>query len=200
MPDTPLLMAFDTSAAHCAAALLSGDTVLSEHFEQRERGQAETVFPILKRLLQDNGLAYTDLVALGVGTGPGNFTGLRIAVSAARGLSLGLGIPAIGISAFEVAAAMQSGLSRQILLPAPRGAAYAQAFTAGKPSGAPILEPHVDPARVTYIDWQAGGAVKLGRIAMTRLRLDQVIPRPAPLYVKPADAAPARDLPPSILP
>ena len=45
------------------------------------------------------GVAWRDLSAIGVGTGPGNFTGIRISVAAARGLALSLGVPAVGLDA-----------------------------------------------------------------------------------------------------
>jgi len=68
------------------------------------RGQAERLMPMLEEMLAQAGHAWRDLAAIGVGTGPGNFTGIRIAVSAARGLSLALGVPAIGVSGFEILA------------------------------------------------------------------------------------------------
>src|SRR6056297_2365432 len=77
------ILAFDTSAAHCAAAIVSGDTILARRDEEMARGQAERLMPLLAELLAEAGLAWSDLAALGVGTGPGNFTGIRIAVAAA---------------------------------------------------------------------------------------------------------------------
>ena len=62
---------------------------------------------------------------IGVGTGPGNFTGLRIAVSAARGLALARGIPAIGVSTFEVIHHGAPGALAGV--PAPRGQLYVMA-------------------------------------------------------------------------
>ena len=98
MPD-PVVLGFDTSAAHCAAALLRGDAILAHRHEEMGKGQAERLFPLLEDLLSEAGLTWRDLHVIGVGIGPGNFTGIRIAVAAARGLALSLGIPAIGISA-----------------------------------------------------------------------------------------------------
>ncbi|PJE34371.1 tRNA (adenosine(37)-N6)-threonylcarbamoyltransferase complex dimerization subunit type 1 TsaB, partial [Pseudooceanicola lipolyticus] len=89
MASDPTILAFDTSAAHCAAALLSGDRLLASHAEAMSRGQAERLLPLLEDMLDRAGLGWRDLDAIGVGTGPGNFTGIRIAVSAARGLALG---------------------------------------------------------------------------------------------------------------
>lgn len=68
------------------------------------KGQAERLFPLLEEVLAEAGLSWSDIDAIGVGIGPGNFTGVRISVAAARGLSLSLGIPAVGVPATEAAA------------------------------------------------------------------------------------------------
>lgn len=104
MPDGLRVLGFDTSAAHCAAAVICGDRVLAQRVEPMTRGQAERLFPLLEELLAEAGLSWPDLDAIGVGVGPGNFTGIRISVAAARGLALSLGIPAVGVSATEAAA------------------------------------------------------------------------------------------------
>ena len=104
MPKTPLLLAFDTSAAHCAAALLSGDQIIASVEEPMNKGQGERLLGLCAEVLASADVTYSDLTAIGVGIGPGNFTGIRIAVSAARGLALGLGVPAIGVSHLQALA------------------------------------------------------------------------------------------------
>ena len=122
-----MILAFDTSAAHCAAALLIGDRIVASAFEPMEKGQAERLLPLLQEVLAEAGLGWRDLTALAVGTGPGNFTGVRIAVAAARGLALGLGIPAVGITRLE---ALAFGLPRPITVveDARRCEVYVQGF------------------------------------------------------------------------
>ena len=104
-----LVLGFDTSAAHCAAALLSGDRLIASVTEDMTKGQAERLMPLIEEMLAGAGTGWRDLSLIGVGTGPGNFTGIRISVAAARGLALSLGIPAIGIGAAE---ALAYGLPR----------------------------------------------------------------------------------------
>lgn len=108
MPDSPaadpIVLGFDTSAAHCAAAVVSGGRVLATRTEPMTRGQAERLFPLLEQVLADAGVDWHRLSAIGVGVGPGNFTGVRISVAAARGLALSLGIAAHGVSVTEAAA------------------------------------------------------------------------------------------------
>jgi tRNA threonylcarbamoyl adenosine modification protein YeaZ len=170
--------------------LLSGDRVLASAAQDMGRGQAEHLIPLLEGLLSQAAKSWADLSAIGVGTGPGNFTGIRISVSAARGLALGLDIPAIGVSTFEAIQTATPGLMPAV--PGPRGKAYVLRDT-------PELidletlgeETHAFPPAPD------GLAVAIGKVALSKL--DGPHSSPAPLYVKPADAAPARDLPPVIL-
>ena len=194
----PLALGFDTSAAHCAAALLQGDRLLAERREEMARGQAERLMPLLQDLLDGAGVAWRDLAVIGCGTGPGNFTGIRISVAAARGLALALGIPAVGVSATEAAAC---GLPRpcRVLLPGRRDEAIWQDFGTGaatRPQQAPAHELPPGPAPLSAA---MPLAEAIARIALAR-RDRPDLPRPAPIYLRPADAAPARDRGPLILP
>ncbi|MFY0635689.1 MAG: tRNA (adenosine(37)-N6)-threonylcarbamoyltransferase complex dimerization subunit type 1 TsaB [Vannielia sp.] len=189
----PTLLAFDTSGPHVTAALLRAGRVVARRHEAMKRGQAENLMPILEALLAEAGLAWGDLTALGVGIGPGNFTGIRISVAAARGLALALQIPAVGVSSFELAREAESG---EVFLPAPRDMAYAQAFSEGQPSGPPRLLPRPEALAESIADLPERLA---SRAAALLARASGPIPRPAPLYVKAPDAAPARDAPPEIV-
>src|SRR5690606_26481369 len=128
MPD-PLVLGFDTSAAHCAAALLCAGEVRALRHEEMAKGQAERLMPLLEEMLAEAGAGWGDLAALGVGVGPGNFTGIRISVAAARGLALGLGIPAHGVSIFE-ALALDAPRPVAAVIDARRGLVYRQVFGA----------------------------------------------------------------------
>jgi tRNA threonylcarbamoyl adenosine modification protein YeaZ len=210
----PTVLGFDTSAAHCAAAVVSGGRVLAARAEAMATGQAERLMPLLGEVLAEAGLGWRDLDALGVGTGPGNFTGLRIAVAAARGLALGLGVPAVGVSGFEALAEGQpAGIV--VSFDARRGAVWlggdgvvprhlsadAAPGTLADLAGRDVTGQ--DAARLAAL---TGGraqapvqplAVAIARVAAARAALPQ--PRPAPLYLRPADAALPADPPPVIL-
>ena len=212
MPPEPVVLAFDTSAAHCAAAVVSGTRILAQRVELMDKGQAERLMSLLAEVLAEAQVDYAGLSAIGVGTGPGNFTGVRISVAAARGLALGLGIPAIGISGFE---ALAAGLPDDVvtLLDARRGALW----LAGMGIDPQLVELPDMPDRIAgrpvaghraeEVAAQTGGAVHLqpvplavaiGRLAAGRLGTAQ--PRPAPLYLRAADAALPTEPPPVILP
>lgn len=196
MHNGPLVLGFDTSAAHCAAALLRGDQLLAERFEERARGQAERLIPMLEEILAEAGHRWSDLDALGVGVGPGNFTGIRIAVSAARGLALGLGVPAVGVSGFDA----RKTADQLTAIPAPRDQVYA-----ALPGEAPRLMPAPEAeeaARSAGLSFapEASPADLARRIAEHAGQRYQHDPEPpAPLYLRAADAAPARDLPPRLI-
>ena len=193
----PLVLGFDTSAAHCAAALLRGDTIVTERLELMTRGQAERLMVLLEEVLSEGGAAWEDLSAIGVGVGPGNFTGIRIGVSAARGLALGLDIPAVGVTGFE-ARATDGELAA---IPAPRDQVYA-----ALPDQAPRLMPAQEAAEaarsagLTFAPeaTPAGLAEAIARCAALRFN-DNTLPPPAPLYLRAADAAPSRDVPPALI-
>ncbi len=190
MPPKPTILAFDTSAAHCAAALL-WDGRITTQVDEMKRGQAEHLMVLLENMLKQADLDWADLSAIGVGIGPGNFTGIRISVSAARGLALGLGIPAIGVGILD---AIAYGQPRPMIatLPAPRDMHYAQHFdvTQSDITLEPGAVPAFDAHHVTS---------SIARIAAERSQSGAPLPRPAPLYMRAADAAPPRDPAPVIL-
>jgi tRNA threonylcarbamoyladenosine biosynthesis protein TsaB len=185
------LLAFDTSAAHCAAALLFPDRIILRD-EPMQKGQAERLLPMLNEVLAEGGLLWRDLKAIAVGTGPGNFTGVRIAVAAARGLALGLGIPAVGVTRLEARA---YGLPRPLTVieDARRGEVYVQEFSAEGPGLARIA-----PAMALGPTPLVPLAEAIARIGADRAATPQ--PRPAPFYLRGADATPPSDPPPVILP
>jgi tRNA threonylcarbamoyladenosine biosynthesis protein TsaB len=188
-----IILAFDTSAAHCAAALLSGGRIIADACIAMDKGQSEALLPILEQTLADAGLHWRDLSALAVGTGPGNFTGVRIAVATARGLALGLGIPAIGVTRLE---ALAHGHPRPVTVieDARRDEVYVQTFTANGPEAARLMPAgsHVPTTGAMPI------AHAIAHIAASRTGREN--PRPAPFYLRSADAAPPSDPPPVILP
>jgi tRNA threonylcarbamoyladenosine biosynthesis protein TsaB len=101
------VLAIDTALAACSAAVLdtdAGGIVASESLAMT-RGHAETLMPLLARLIGQAGMGLRDLDRIAVTTGPGSFTGLRVGISAARGIALSAGKPAVGISTLSAFAA-----------------------------------------------------------------------------------------------
>lgn len=183
------ILSFDTSGPYCAACVLQDGEVRATTVEEMSRGQAERLMPMLEELLSSQTLTWQDLTAIGVGIGPGNFTGIRISVSAARGLALGLDAPAIGVSSFD---ALRLGTIGAAAVPAPRDMAYL-AVNDDAPLQVPLADLPPDTA-------QPKDPTQLViNIAQMAARATPPFTAPAPLYVRPADAAPPRDAPPVIL-
>lgn len=97
------VLAIDTATEQCSVAVrLEGRT-----FEERvvtARGHAELLLPMVERVLADAGCKLADMEGLAFGRGPGAFTGVRIAVGVIQGLSLGSGLPVVGISTLAAVA------------------------------------------------------------------------------------------------
>ena len=151
------------------------------------RGHAERLFPMIDELMAEAGCSPGDLSRIAVCTGPGSFTGLRVGVAAARGLALGLGIPAIGVTRFE---ALIGPGEREVTLPGRGGTIYRQTFDDnGAPHGPPAMSEGT-------ADDVLPDPVQIARLATER----EVGPSPVPLYIRPADADPPRDAPPARIP
>ena len=99
-----LILAFDTATDVATSALVDDGTVLGERVSVPRSLLAD-----VDALLDDAGVAPSDLDALVVGTGPGSFTSTRIGLAAARGLVLALGLPVAGVSTLDALAAAGSG-------------------------------------------------------------------------------------------
>ncbi len=206
------LLAIDTSARHCAVCVLD-DATGAVHRDVRDigTGHAEILMGQIAGVLDAAGLAYGDLGRIAVCIGPGSFTGVRVGVSTARGLSLALTIPAIGVTTLEAIAAdavpRAGGRTLFAAIDARRGQLYVQPFDAA-------ANPQTEPAVAAIEDAQAmiapgaavagNGAALLGVgdalladaaggdiATVARLaagRLPDVAP--APLYLRSADAKP----------
>lgn len=146
------ILAFDCAGAQCAAALLDGDRIIARRRIEGERGHAQFLIPLLNDTLADAGLAYADIDRIAVTTGPGSFTGIRVALAAAHGLALALDKPVVGVTVFEAVAAgvIAAGVAAPRILVAVdsrRAEIFAQLFDpAGRPSSEPIMASPADVA------------------------------------------------------
>lgn len=97
------LLALEASAEACSVALATPNTELMRvSFEQRRHAQA--LLPMVEELLQHAQLSLTDLDAIAYSSGPGSFTGLRIAFGIAQGLAFGAGLPMVPVSSLQALA------------------------------------------------------------------------------------------------
>lgn len=123
------LLAIETATESCSAALLAGDRLL-ERSEFAPRRHAELLLPMCEELLAEAGLARADLDLVSVGCGPGAFTGVRLAVSAAQGIALALDLRVVPVSSLAALAmqAPDNGADVLAVIDARMGEVYAGAF------------------------------------------------------------------------
>ncbi|WP_315920672.1 tRNA (adenosine(37)-N6)-threonylcarbamoyltransferase complex dimerization subunit type 1 TsaB [Mesorhizobium sp. SP-1A] len=102
-----ILLAIDCSASLCAACVYDAGAgrELGRSVLDLGKGHAEHLMAVIEGALKNAEKTYADLGTVAVSVGPGSFTGLRVGVSAARGLALALKVPAIGVTTLEALAA-----------------------------------------------------------------------------------------------
>ena len=138
-----MILGFDTATPATAVAVLpaAGEPVELRHepAEGERPGHARQLLPLAEQALQTLDATFADVRRIGVGVGPGTFTGLRIGVATARALAQATGAEVAGISTLE-ALAVEAGDDRAVLavLDARRGEAYAAAFRDGERLLAPV--------------------------------------------------------------
>ena len=93
-----LILSCDTSNSTCCAGVYEDGRELSYELSLEKRTHSETFMPLVERVIKASGKEYKDLDAIAVTTGPGSFTGIRIGLSAVKGLSYALSIPCIPVS------------------------------------------------------------------------------------------------------
>lgn len=101
------VLALDTALGATAAAILAPgeDRILASETAPMERGHAEALMPLVRRVLDQSGIAFADIGRFAVTIGPGSFTGLRIGISAVRGFGLIHKRPVVGVSTLAAFAA-----------------------------------------------------------------------------------------------
>ncbi|SDX30863.1 tRNA (adenosine(37)-N6)-threonylcarbamoyltransferase complex dimerization subunit type 1 TsaB [Paenibacillus sp. PDC88] len=97
-------LALDTSTAVLAAALMENETVLSESNSRAERNHAVHVVQALEDLMKEQHIERSEIGGIAVGIGPGSYTGIRIAVTAAKTLAWAWDVPVAAVSSLEALA------------------------------------------------------------------------------------------------
>jgi tRNA threonylcarbamoyladenosine biosynthesis protein TsaB len=102
-----LILAIDTALDACAAAVLDTEAgkLIAQESQAMKRGHAEALMPMIGRVIAQSGIAFAALDRIAVTTGPGSFTGLRVGLSAARGIALAANKPVVGVTTLTVYAA-----------------------------------------------------------------------------------------------
>lgn len=132
------ILCFDTSFDACSVAVAADFGTASSRlhalFEPMRTGQAERLIPMIEEALRGAGIGIADIDRIAAGNGPGTFTGTRIAVAAARALSLATRKPIVALSSLNVIACHprieggSDGRAILVAMNANRGEVYCQVF------------------------------------------------------------------------
>ena len=140
MPDTLVILAFEASADQATAAVIMSGGRRAMHHHQARHGHAAVITGLAEAALQDCGLEARAITHVAAGCGPGSFTGIRVALSAAKGFQLACDAQPVGLSCLLVAAANWRNVHDEdgLLVASAdtrRGSYFCQAFG---PDNAPI--------------------------------------------------------------
>ncbi|MDB5587540.1 MAG: tsaB [Devosia sp.] len=188
----PITLAIDTAAPRLQLAVLRADGTTDISIDDIATGHAELIFDRIATLLGRNDLTYPDLARVAVTTGPGSFTGLRIGLSAARGIALARNIPAVGIPSLLALSLSVNGPST-VLLDARRDEAYFQMFAGpGQPTSKADIVPMMiaQAAIVPGTTLISSPFVDIALVARYGAAADPALHPPEPDYVRDADAKP----------
>ena len=216
-----LILGLDTALQRCSVAILRDNDVLAKQSVDMERGHAEHLAPMAKRVLDETGIHVAALDRVGVVVGPGGFTGVRVALAFARGLVIGTNVHAVGVTSLAALARQAQspvdGLTGSVI-DARRGQVYVALYG---PKGEEIISPFVatpeealqrlaDKAKNKSVSivgsggtlfgvlpsgWSLSGAPEqIDPIIVARLAGEGPAPTgsPAPLYLRAPDAKPPK--------
>ena len=110
------ILALETSAKAVSCAVAEDGTPIASAWQQTGLTHSRTLMPMVEAMLQNSGLALSDMDAIAVAVGPGSFTGLRIGIAAAKGLAWGAEKPCIAVSTLEAMATPLSHMDGHLIL------------------------------------------------------------------------------------
>jgi tRNA threonylcarbamoyladenosine biosynthesis protein TsaB len=105
------VLGIETSSRRGTVALLDGDHPVIALAHEERNAHAERMLPLVERALAEAGWTKSQLQRIGVGVGPGSFTGVRVGIALAQGLALGLSVPLVGVTSL---AAMAAAVPRHV--------------------------------------------------------------------------------------
>src|SRR6185437_2741241 len=220
-----LILAIDTALNACAAAVLDTSTgkLIARESQPMTRGHAEALMPMIARVMKDAALPFAALDRIAVTTGPGSFTGLRVGLSAARGIALAADKAVAGLTTLSAYAAplLSENAGHPIIsaIDARHDHVYFQVVGG---DGTPLIEPKVASIAEATLASQFGGPHLVGNaariladrwpgdapppcnvdvqaapdiawVAWLGAATDPALAPARPFYLRPPDAKPAKD-------
>lgn len=128
-----LILNIETATKNCSVSIAKeGQTILCKEIAEEGYSHAEKLHVFIEDVISDSGISVQDLAAVAVSQGPGSYTGLRIGVSAAKGLCFALNIPLIAVDTLQTLASQAKVSDGKIIpmLDARRMEVYSEIFNA----------------------------------------------------------------------
>lgn len=141
------ILNIETATKNCSVSIAkNGETILCKEIAEEGYSHAEKLHVFIEEVIAESGISVQDLAAVAVSQGPGSYTGLRIGVSAAKGLCFALNIPLIAIDTLQTLAS-QAKISEGKIIPmldARRMEVYSEVFNANLEIEREILAEVID--------------------------------------------------------
>lgn len=141
------ILNIETATKNCSVAIAKdGETIICKEIAEEGYSHAEKLHVFIEEIIAESGISVHDLVAVAVSQGPGSYTGLRIGVSAAKGLCFALNIPLIAVDTLQTLAS-QAKISEGKIIPmldARRMEVYSAIFSAELKTERAILAEVID--------------------------------------------------------
>ncbi|MEC7362390.1 MAG: tRNA (adenosine(37)-N6)-threonylcarbamoyltransferase complex dimerization subunit type 1 TsaB [Pseudomonadota bacterium] len=176
LPTRQVILAFESSADQASAAIIA-DGIARQHVHAARHGHAALITELARAALEEAGLSAREVTHVAAGRGPGSFTGIRVALAAAKGFALAAGAEGIGVSclAAMAQAARHSGQELADMrivatVDTRRGSFFCQAFDPDGPVADAIVEMDGEPP--LYIPESWSGAAIIGPGADTIISAD----------------------------
>jgi N6-L-threonylcarbamoyladenine synthase/tRNA threonylcarbamoyladenosine biosynthesis protein TsaB len=184
-----IVLAIDTALDYCAAAVLdaSARAVIAQETLEMKRGHAEALMPLIARVMTASGRAYLDLDRIAVTTGPGSFTGLRVGISAARGIGVAADKPVVGLTTLSAYVAPWVAEEQEQPIIAAIDARHDHVyFQVVGGNGAALMRPAVAPIEDTFVASRFGALRMVGNAAQLLAdRWPKHAPAPALIDARP---------------
>ena len=111
------ILNLETATKNCSVSISqNGQTILCKEMAEAGYSHAEKLHVFIEECIKESNISFKDLSAIAVSQGPGSYTGLRIGVSAAKGLCFALDLPLIAVDTLQVLASKLS-ISEGVIIP-----------------------------------------------------------------------------------
>lgn len=186
-----IVLALDTTGPDCSVCLSDDTEILAYASERIGRGHAERLAPMVADILAESGLRPEAVDRVAVCTGPGSFTGLRVALSLAKGFALPRRLPVLGIDALRIEAVRLGRDTVVSFRDVKRGQVFAAAYQRGRPLAEPramTLDEAEHLAADHGVALSPAETADISTLAKLAVTLDPADYPATPLYARAPDA------------